>query len=75
MKYAEFPGILQLEGQIQSLIKSSEKELSGFVSVFLKSSSQTNSEWFGSPCPRDPSALKQHDGLDESLGTLGGKLE
>lgn len=32
---SKFPGILHLKSQIQSLIKSSEKEPSGFVSAFL----------------------------------------
>lgn len=32
----KLPGSLHLEGQIQSLIKSSEKELDGFVSAFLR---------------------------------------
>lgn len=31
----KLPGVLHLEGQIQSLIKSSAKELGGFVSAFL----------------------------------------
>lgn len=35
-KYAKFLGILHLEGQIESLNKSSEKDLGGFAPAFLR---------------------------------------
>jgi len=68
MKYAKFAGALHLEGRTQSLIKSSEKELSGFLSAFLRARHK--------PTEKDPAVLaRQQDGAEERSGTLGGKRE
>lgn len=60
----KLPGVLHLEGQIQSLIKSSEKELGGCVSAFLRAHHST--------IQADLAALAQRNHQqDESSGTLG----
>lgn len=71
MKYLKFPGLLHLKGQIQSLIKSSEKELSGFVSAFLRAHHKTIQNDLAALAQE---TLRRMDGMEECLGTLGGKL-